>query len=274
MEQEFIERIKELKSLYEGTVGEMDYRNVIAVANFLEDDMESAGLTADEIYEAVYPGFFARYYLVRKYERTAPMIGGLVADVSSIYHDMISGDNSELKIKYGYLLSLVFSELAEDPAKAEEVGAEVCKLAEENGDFVSLLREFNSHGLREKKLGNFEEAIRIFSQVEEFVDAPEATRHIANIINNRGLSMLEMIESFGREKGDINISLAMEDLIKAGRLYLSEEEISRGHLTGILNRFDKARKLIKGAKREPMSSTDEWTERAMSAAVDQAGDKA
>ena len=248
MENELTVMIKGLKILYDRADSEPGFRSAIFFADSLRKDMEFAEYSKEEIYDTVYLGFFARYYLVRKYVRTAPMIGKLEDDVSLVYRSIFRVKYPTLSIKYGYLLSVILTELGGDPVGADAITAEIRELAKISDDPASLLRVINAHGLREKSLGNFEEAIEVFSQVQEYIDTPEipdaAVRHIANIVNNRGLTKLEKIDSISREEGDITIPLAMEDLIQAGRYYLGEKEIPIGHLQGILNRFDKARKIL------------------------------
>lgn len=232
---DFEEEKKKINTLYNKAVTEKDYEEIVEKASDLQLEMIEENV--DYMLEATLNGWWSYYYLVRKFRRTKESIKDL--------HDMIScfyskATKAEVKISYGYLLSVILSELKGDVVEANRINAVLDKMARKSGGMVSMLRVINARGIGEMKEANFEEAVEVFDEIRQFKDIPEeAFRHAGNIINNRGASKI---------RGDINPIDGLMDLIVAAKeYYLKEKEVSLKHIEGIINRVNEAKDKLKNA---------------------------
>ncbi len=233
--KDFEERIEEIGALYAKAVDEEEYTTVMENSLLLREEMEKAGCILEEIAEAVFSGFFARYYWIRKFFINEEVTEGLKEEVKKFYERIT---DPLLKVRYGYLLAIIVGELEEDFDEAKRLNKEIRQIAESTGNISEILREINSRGLQAAKEGNHILAIKIFSEIEAFTNIPEkAFRHAGNILNNRGASKI---------RGDISPIDGAVDLIAAvADYYLREEEPSLKHLDGIRNRLREAQEKIK-----------------------------
>ncbi len=237
--------IKEIDSLYSKAVKESEYKEVIAKAEKLEERMFDAGEPVGKIALSILNGFWAHYYWVKDFAGTSDNIRNLENKVNSYY---MGAQDPGLKVSYGYLLSVIVSELKKEPSEADSINEEVKKIAEESGNIVSILRNINARGIKEMGVANFTGAIEIFDEIKRFEEiSKEAFRHAGNIINNRGASKI---------RGDIDILSGVQDLVSAARnYYLKERPLPWKHLEGIKNRLNEAgEKIIEQAKNLEKSS--------------------
>ena len=226
------EKRKELDTLYGKAVSEEDYLQVMELGDNLKNQMMGAGKRNYKIAEAIYGGFFGSYYWIKKFANTTLNVDGIKTQVAFFYEEIDATKNPELKIKYGYLLAVILSELADDFAVAEEVRKEMREIAEKSGDISSILRLINADGLNQVRLGLYNEAIKTFGAIEDYGEIPpEAFRHAGNILSNRGAANI---------RGGIDALAGAQDLLKAANYYLREKEPSRKHLQGVMNRFREA----------------------------------
>ena len=223
---------KELDTLYGGAVSEEDYLQVIAKVDELDDQMWTENKDVNEIAEAIYNGLFGNYYWVRKFACTSAEISIVRARVELWYKEIDAGKKPELKTKYGYLLAVILSELADDFVEAGKIRNDIRGIAEKSGDISSILRLINADGLNQVRLGLYNEAIKTFGAIEDYGEIPpEAFRHAGNILSNRGAANI---------RGGIDALAGAQDLLKAANYYLREKEPSRKHLQGVMNRFREA----------------------------------
>ena len=222
-------KIVELDNLYSKATSEEDYLRVMKRADELKSQMEREGKNNEEIAEAIYNGLFGNYYWVKKFSHTSGDISALRTKVE-LWYDEIGGD--ELKIKYGYLLAVILSELNDDFTEADKIRSEVRGLVEKSGEVVSGLRLINADGLNQMRLGLYREAIKTFSAIDKYGEiSSEAFRHAGNIWNNRGAANI---------RGGIDTIEGARNLLTAADYYLREPEPPRKHLEGLRNRLREA----------------------------------
>ena len=65
--EEFKGKMEEINTLYNKATTETEYTEAVERAEDLETRMEEAGESKDEIAEAILNGFWAEYYLQRKF---------------------------------------------------------------------------------------------------------------------------------------------------------------------------------------------------------------
>ena len=238
--EEFEEKIKEINALYSKAIKEADYQEVEKKAQVLEKEMIEAGKDIDETAKAIMNGYWARYYLAKKFGYIDSVI---YSRVRSYYSQ---AENPEVKVAYGYLLAVITSELREDSSAAQKINDDIRRLAESTGNITSILRAINARGLNEMNEKNFEKAVEIFDEIEKIRISLESFQHAGNIINNRGASKI---------RGGIDISDGVEDLITAADYYLDVKPVPLKHIEGIKNRLNEAgEKLIEKAKKLEQSS--------------------
>ena len=229
--------------MYTKAVSQEDYLRVMKIGDTLKNQMEQAGKSNEEIAEAIYSALFGNYYLVRKFQHTQEEISAVKTAVELLY-DEIDDKKPDLKIKYGYLLAVILSELADDSYSAESIRKEMRMLVEESGDRASILRLINADGLNQMRIGLYGEAIKTFSAIEECGEISlEASRHAGNIWNNRGVANI---------RGGIDPIEGARDLIKAADYHLREDEPPRKHLEGLRNRLREASEALERGKREDL----------------------
>jgi len=234
------EIVDEINVLYNKATRETDYLEVEEKAASLEKEMIETGKSIKETAKAIMNGFWASYYLARKFNRINSL---LFSNVKSYYSQI---EDPELKIAYGCLLAVISSELREDFATAKEINSEIQKVAEETENVVSILRVINARGLKEMKEKNFAGAIKIFNEVEQIIVPTEASQHMGNILSNLGISKI---------RGEIDILDGISDLIEAASHYLETKPIPLKHIEGIKNRLNEAgEKLVELAKKSEPSS--------------------
>lgn len=237
---EFKERTEEINDLYGKAIKELDYQKVEEKARALEKEMIEDGKSVDETAKAIMNGFWARYYLAKKFG----YIDSVICSRVESYYSQV--ENLEVKIAYGYLLAVIASELREDFATAKEINSEIQKIAEETGNVISILRAINARGLNEMKEKNFAKAVEIFNEVEQIIVPSEAYQHLGNILSNLGASKI---------RGGINILDGVGDLIEAADYYLQTKPVPLKHIEGIKNRLNEAgEKLVELAKESELSS--------------------
>ncbi|MCK4520562.1 hypothetical protein KAT95_01705 [Candidatus Parcubacteria bacterium] len=223
---EFENRIEEINSLYAKAVGGEEYVSIMEKTNKLEEDMKEGGKSVEEIAEGIYNGFFGEYYWVRKFFTTDRHISMLKESVGEYYQQI---KEPSLKVKYGYLLTVIVSELEENFDEARRIEKEIREIASKTGNTASIFREINARGLRKMKESDFSGAVKVFNEINDFEEiSREDFRHAGNIVNNRGAA---------RIRGNIDIIDGARDLLLAADYYLQEEEPSRGHLGGLRNRL-------------------------------------
>jgi hypothetical protein len=223
---------KELDTLYGKAVSEEDYLQVMTKADELNNQMWAENKDGNEIAEAIYNGLFGNYYWVRKFAHTSAEISIVRARVELWYKEIDAGKKPELKIKYGYLLAVILSELADDFAGADKIRNEMREIAEKSGDILSIFRLINADGLKEMKIGLYKQAIKTFGTIEDYGEIhPDAFRNAGNIYSNRGAANI---------RGGIDALAGAQNLLKAANYYLQEDEPPRKHLQGVMNRFREA----------------------------------
>jgi hypothetical protein len=233
---DFEERIKEIDALYNKATKEADYQEVEERAQALEKEMIEAGKGIDETAKAIMNGFWARYYLAKKFG----YIDSVICSRVESYYSQV--ENLEVRIAYGYLLAVIISELREDFNAAKKINDDVRKLAESTGNVTSILRAINARGLNEMKEKNFAKAVEIFDEIEKIVEIPsESFQHAGNVVNNRGAAQI---------RGEVDILAGIGDLIAAAEYYLKVKPVPLKHIEGIKNRLNEAgEKLIEQAKK-------------------------
>jgi len=236
------ETIKELKELYTKAVTPRDYWQVweksLALRAELPSDIPLAILA-----KIMLNGFWARYYRIKKslpelqYDREI-----LYDEVALYFHALTTGDDLEITINYGYLLSIILSQLKEAPKSAERINDEISRLVKSDGNVVLGLKVINAQGLNAMQKKDWQGAIVILTtakqKFQEALNIPEALQHFANILNNRGLSRLNLsdgVEGWKEKKG--LISSAIVDLRDAEQLYMKVTPPPLKHIDGLENRL-------------------------------------
>jgi len=235
--EDFEERIEEINTLYSKATTLKEYKKIVEEVEQLRKEMSKVGKDADEISQAIIDGFWAHYYLERKFYKNSFSSEAILQFAERVqeYYRAVKG--ADLKVSYGYLLSVILGELREDSDRAEVIAGEIQVIAKESGNTAALLRQINARGIKAMK-EDFEEAVKIFNEIENVRDIHEKDyRHVGNIINNSGASKI---------RGDIDIVDGMKDLLIAADYYLAEEEPPIKHLEGIINRLNEGIKKLKG----------------------------
>lgn len=233
IETNFEERIKGIEALYAGAVEEEQYLKVMEEAKELEGEMRDAGRPEEEIAPGIIKGLWAEYYRTNKFAKSADNIESVSKKVSGHYSKI---ENPKLKVEYGYLLATITSELKEEPDEAEKILKEIQEIAEKEKDIVSALRVLTARGLARMKTKNYDEAVAVFDEIENFEDIPkEAFLHAGNVCNNRGAAKI---------RGNIDIVGGAKDLVTAADYYLQMDPPSRKHFVGIRNRLKEAKEKL------------------------------
>lgn len=232
IETNFEERIKGIEALYAGAVEEEQYLKVMEKAKELEGEMRGAGRPEEEIRQGIVKGFWAEYYWTNKFAKSAGNIESVSKKVSGHYSET---EDPKLKVECGYLLAMI-SELKEEPDEAEKILKEIQEIAEKEGDVASALRVLTARGLSRMKAKNYDEAVVVFDEIENFKDIPkEAILQAGNVYNNRGASKI---------RGSIDIVGGAKDLVTATDYYLQMDRPPRKHFVGIRNRLGEAKEKL------------------------------
>ena len=233
----FEEEKKELKALYNKATTKEQYQEVINRAKKLEKDMARAKQDTEEIGKAIQHGFWSEYYLKMKFEPESST-DKLCDYVGFYYNYYKKSEDVEGIVQYGYLLSNIKARLRGENSEAGDINSEIWVIARESGDMGFILKSINSRGNKEMSEGNFTEAIKIFSEIEDFKEIPkDAFRYAGNILNQRGISKI---------RGDVDILGGMKDMIEAVEDYYSEEETPPlKHIVGVVTRMKEVAKKLK-----------------------------
>lgn len=247
------ERIKELDGLYAKATTQEEYHQIWEWVRDLKREMERQELPVNKVAKAILTGFWARYYEIRKFDKTAENIDELYTLVNDYYQRFHQEKvETELAVNYGYLLSVIVGQLKEDLEKAAKIDAEIQQLVKDTGNVALALRVINAQGLNAMQKKDWSEAIAIFTTAEqnfpEAPDIPEARQHLGNTINNRGLSKLNLSDEItDPEQKKEMLKFGVWDLLKAMNLYFMVPQIPLKHLEGIRNRLrlakDKAKEI-------------------------------
>lgn len=236
-----METSEDLNGLYQGAQSQEEFHKVWELGLKKEAELIGLGWLTHERAMIILPGFWARYYELLKFGGTPEKIADLCQRVG-YYFRSFNREAVELVINYGYLLSAIISQLSGDHATAGIINKELVQLASSSGSVPLALKVAGSLGLEKMKRGEFEKAIRIFSSAkEDFPEAsnlPEAWQHLANIINQQGLSKLNLSDQKEGRVEKLNlISSAIVDLRDAEDLYMRVVPPPLKHLSGIQNRL-------------------------------------
>ena len=245
------EKIKELDELYAKATTQEEYHRIWELARELEIEMDQRRLPVADIAKAILNGFWARYYEVRKFDKTKRNIDELYIWVNN-YFESVKRVDIELAVNYGYLLSVIVGQLQEDTKFAKSINEEISRLVKKSKNVALGLKVLNGRGLNAMQKKEWQEAIAIFTTAEQnFPEAPnipEARQHLGNIVNNRGLSRLNLSDEVENpEQKKEMIRSGVWDLLTAMNLYFMVPSIPLKHLEGIRNRLrlakDKAREI-------------------------------
>ena len=232
--EKFEERIKEIDSLYGKAVKRQEYEILADKTGTLELEMKDTDKSVDEIGAAIYNGLFGDYYLVRKFIKTKENIEWIKKKVARYYSEI---KEPSLKVKYGYLLTVIVSELEENFDEVKKIEKEIREIASKTGNTASIFREINARGLQKMKEKDFGGAVKVFNEINDFEEIlKEDFRHAGNISSNRGAAKI---------RGDIDAIDGARDILLAADYYLQEEKPPRKHLDGLRNRLREAGEKLK-----------------------------
>lgn len=240
------EKIKELNTLYAKATTEEEYAQAYESAVSYYHEASRAGEPFQVLAEILLPGYWAEYHRLKKFpqEDEAEQKQKINFHVSWVdqYYRQLPKEDVELKLNYGYLLSVILNELKGDFEEAQKVDAEIQRLAKETKNVAIALKVINAQGLTAMQKKDWPAAIAIFSQAEqnfrEAFDIPKAWQHFANTLNNRGLSRLNLSDGTDprQEKRGL-ISSGIVDLWNAEELYMKVTPPPLKHIDGIENRL-------------------------------------
>ena len=162
------------------------------------------------------------------------------------YAILDSDEAIDVKVSYGYLLSVILSHLKKKPEEAAKLDEEVSALAEKSKNIVSILRAITSQGLTAMQKGDYRGAIAIFDKgwklQAKYKDNPETFRHFGNICNNLGLCEINLSKQLeDRSEKLVHLGNGYANLVLATSFYFQETAPPRRHLEGIR---DKRMKLV------------------------------
>ena len=240
------EKIKELNALYAKATTEEEYAQAYKSAVSYYYEASRAGEPFQVLAEIMLPGYWAEYYRLKKFPQKdeteqEQKINFHVSWVDQ-YYRQVPKENTELKLNYGYLLSVSFNYLKGDFEEARKVDEEIQRLAKETKNIAIIIKAINAHGLTAMQKKDWPAAIAIFSRAEksftEAFDVPDVWQHFANTLNNRGMSRLNLSDGTDQwqEKRGI-ISSGIVDLWNAEELYMKVTPPPLKHIDGIENRF-------------------------------------
>jgi len=240
------ERIKELNTLYTKATTEEEYVQAYESALSYYYEASLAGEPLQVLAEILLPGYWAGYYWLKRFpqndeEEQKQKINLHVCWVDQYYRQLPKED-IEIKLNYGYLLSVILNELKGDSKEAQKVDAEIQRLAEETKNVAIALKVINAQGLTAMQKKDWPAAIAIYSQAEqnfrEAFDIPEAWQHLANTLNNRGMSKLNLSDGIDdRQEKRSLISSGIVDLWDTEELYIKVTPPPLKHIDGIENRL-------------------------------------
>lgn len=240
------EKTKDLDELYAKATTKEEYHRAWEMAKELEQDISAKrGILVKWSAQAILNGFWARYYELLKFNRTGSDINELYHRIANYYHGLEEKDDIDLKVSYGYLFSMITSQLEGDLQEAEKIDEEISQLAEKGGNVVSVLRSVNAQGLNAMKKEDYPGAIAIFDKGWRFFPEhkhnPETFRHFGNICNNRGLSKIHLSGQAQKRSEKVKLLWGgIQDLTLATSIYISEDSPPLKHLEGIKNRLKLA----------------------------------
>ena len=237
------EKTKELDELYTKATTKEEYHRAWEMTKKLEQDIAAErGILVKWSAQAILNGFWARYYELLNFNRTGNDINEFCHKVANYYHGLEEKEDIDLKVSYGYLFSVITSQLEGDLQEAEKIDEEISQLAEKSGNVVSALRSVNAQGLNAMKKKDYPGAIAIFDKgwrfFPEHKQNPETLRHFGNICNNRGLSEIHLSGQVQKRSEKIKLLWnGIQDLTLATSIYTSEDSPPLKHLKGIKNRL-------------------------------------
>lgn len=240
MDREII--VKEMEALFAAARSFSDYLKVWEKA--WENSAEAVDVKWSLFEKAAIRlfGLWAGYYLLKKYpEEASKMIEvrTLARIVMGYYQSL---EDLEMKVNYGYLLSVIQSNLQSDPAEAEKTDDEIENLVKEKGNVAIVLKVINARALTSRQRKDWSDAITIASKATRYYTeayyVPEARQQYANILNNAGLSKLDLSDDVKEvHEKEYNIVSGINDLSNALKMYISVDPLPQKHLDGIQNRF-------------------------------------
>lgn len=219
---------KELNELYAKATTKEDYRKAaeitLTIAEFLNDN--------EEIISKTIKGWWARYYELLKFVKDSAEKKLFVERIEFWYGKIT---NPEIKVNFGYLYATALSSLADNTEKAEKINQEIKILAEKTGNTSLILQTINSRGIKEMAAKNWEEAVKIFSELDPFytetLKEQENLLPTANIFNNRGASLI---------RGGIDPVSGATYLLYAAGFYSRQELPPAKHFKGLPDRLKEA----------------------------------
>ena len=252
------ERAKELDELYAKATSQEEYHRISKLAWDLEIKMNRQKLPVSDVAKAILSGFWAKYYEIRKFDKTKRNIDDLYWPVrnffGSLYEKVLRQEkvDIEVAVNYGYLLSVIVGQLKGNTLEAKEIDEQISRLVKESDNAALGLKVINSQGLNAMQKKDWQEAIAIFTTAErnfpEAPNIPEARQHLGNAVNNRGLSKLNLSDEMeDPEQKKEMVKSGVWDLLVAMNLYFMVPLIPLKHLEGIRNRLrlakDKAKEI-------------------------------
>lgn len=240
------EMIGELNALYAKATAEEEYARAYKCAVSYYRQASDAGESFQALAGILLPGYWAEYYRLKKFPRKDEAKQkqeiNLLASQADQYYRQLPKEDIELKLNYGYLLSVILNELKRNPEEARKVDAEIQGLIKGTGRVAIAFKVINPQGLTAMQKKDWPAAIAIFSQVEQNFQEVSGIlggwQNFANIINNRGLSKLNLSDETDslQEKRGL-ISSGIVDLWNAEGLYMKVVPPPLKHIDGIQNRL-------------------------------------
>lgn len=237
------ERAKELDELYAKAISQEDYQRVWQLSREIKEQFRGQSLAIRA--KATLSGYWARYYEVRKFDRTENSIDNLYGSIKQLI-DALGPKEIELIVNFKYLLSMIAGELRMDDDEAEKLNREIDQMVKSTDNIPLALKVINAQGLHIFREKDWPGAIKIFTSSElRFPGAsqvPEARQHLANALSNRGLAKLHYSDE--GETPDLRkdmIRKGVWDLLAALHLYFMVPLIPSKHIEGVRNRLRLAR---------------------------------
>lgn len=226
------ETVRNLDDLYARAISPEECHRVYVEAI---EAANQEGLSFNDRARITLPGLWARYHEFLKSSSGEEEFFSKQVEAWFIWEGDV-----ELAMNYGCLLSVVLGELEGNSVRAGIVIQQVQRLADTAGSITSLLKVCNTQGRIAMQKNDWPGAIRIFGSVDRFraSKAAENLQPLGNIINNRGLTKLNLSDEVkDRDRKRSLIFSAIIDLWNASWLYMEVIPPPLKHIEGVTNRL-------------------------------------
>jgi len=223
-----------IKEAYAKEPDEQGLRRVWRATEKFEKILEGS-FELEEIARLILPGYWAKYYLIRKFEKASNLEAEMYYFHASLYYLCVSEEETpELFVNWGYLLATIKGELEGKSEEAAKINKYICAVAREAGIVDSIAKATNSRMLLLIKEEDFISAIAL---AKEFImEFPEMQHYeppmqsVANVFNNLGLAELKI------KRLRKHLWAARFYFREARLIYEKINPVPIGHIKGLQNR--------------------------------------